>query len=301
MSATGARGQRNDGPRGIAWMVAASLFFAIQTAIVKYVAADGFSPLQILWIRYLVQMSLLLPLLLRGDTRGVFASRRLPLQLVRSTCALLAAGFGFAAFAALPLTLVTSVHFAAPFIVAALSVLVLHEHIDARRWLAIAVGFAGVLIIVRPGSAAWQPALLLPVAGATFYALFQMLTRAVAAHDPVTTSVFYAPLVGAVLLGLAMPFLWLAPDLAQLGLMLAIGVLGAAGQASLTKAVQAAAASVVSPFQYTQLIWVTGAGFVLFGTLPDRWTLAGAAVIIVSGLYLLRRGKKPPNSRQSGV
>jgi len=278
-------------------MVAASLFFAVQTAIVKYVAADGYSALQILWIRYLVQMSLLLPLLLRGHTRGLFASRRLPLQLARSACALLAAGFGFAAFAALPLTLVTSVHFAAPFIVAALSVLVLHEYIDARRWLAIAVGFAGVLIIVRPGSAAWQPELLLPVAGATFYAVFQMLTRAAAAHDPVSTSVFYAPLVGAVVLAGAMPFLWRAPSPTALGLMLAIGVLGAAGQASLTKATQAAAASVVSPFQYTQLLWVAGAGFILFGTLPDPWTLAGAAVIIASGLYLLRRGKKPRISR----
>ncbi|MEK9662186.1 MAG: DMT family transporter, partial [Alphaproteobacteria bacterium] len=273
MGAMPAYGQRNDAPLGIAWMIAASFFFAVQTTIVKYVAADGYSALQILWVRYLVQMSLVVPLLWQARSFALLRSRRPALQMVRSGAAVLAAGFGFAAFAVLPLTLVTSVHFAAPFIVAALSVWFLHERINAARWIAIAVGFAGVLVIVRPGTAGWQPELLLPVAGATFYAIFQMLTRAVAAHDPVSTSVFYAPLVGTGVLGSVMPFVWFTPDSFALALMLAIGLLGAAGQASLTKATQSAAASVVSPFQYSQLLWVTGSGFILFGTLPDGWTL----------------------------
>lgn len=290
MTSPARRGQRNDAPRGIAWMVAASLFFAIQITIVKYVAADGYSALQILWVRYLVQMMLVMPLLFRARSFSLLRSARLPLQLVRSVFAMLAAGFGFAAFAALPLTLVTAVHFAAPFIVAALSVFFLHEYISAKRWIAIAIGFAGVLIIVRPGTAGWQPELLLPVAGATFYAIFQMLTRAVAAYDPISTSVFYAPLVGSLVLAMAMPFLWLTPDPATLGLMLTIGLLGAAGQASLTQATQAAPASVVSPFQYSQIVWVAGAGFIVFATLPDGWTIAGTAVIVASGLYLFGRG-----------
>ena len=291
MSGSPAFGQRNDASRGIAWMVAASLFFAIQTTIVKYVAADGYSALEILWVRYLVQLALVLPLLWRARSFALLRSQRPALQIARSGCAMLAAGFGFAAFALLPLTLVTSVHFATPFIVAALSVWFLRERISARRWIAILVGFAGVIVIVRPGTAAWQPALLLPMVGATFYALFQMLTRAVAAHDPVSTSIFYAPLVGIGALGLAMPFVWRTPDPTTLGLLLAIGLFGAAGQASLTKATEAAPASVISPFQYSQLVWVAGTGFIVFGTLPDGWTVAGAAVIIASGLYLFRRDR----------
>jgi drug/metabolite transporter (DMT)-like permease len=287
------RGQRNDAPRGIAWMVGGSLFIALQVTLVKYLAVDGYAALQLLWVRYLVQMALVFLLALRTDPRAMFVSRRPLLQLARSSCALLSAAAGFAGFALLPLTLVTVIHFAAPFIVAALSVLLLRESISPQRWLAIAVGFAGVLIVVRPGSADWQIELLLPIAGAIFFAIFQMLTRAVAAHDSVATSVFYAPAVGAVVLAAAMPFLWVAPDTAGIALMVALGVFGAIGQSALTKATQAAAASVVAPFQYTQLFWVGAAGFLIFDTLPDQWTLVGAAVIVASGLYMFRSGRTP--------
>lgn len=259
--------------------------------LVKYVAADGYSPLQILWIRYLVQMALVLAVTMRTDPLAMLVSRRPSLQLTRSVCALVSAAAGFAGFALLPLTLVTTIHFAAPFIVATLSVWLLKESISPRRWVAIIVGFAGVLVVLQPGATDWRPALLLPVAGAIFFAIFQMLTRAVAAYDTVATSVFYAPAAGAVVLGALMPFVWRPPNLVDLALMLTLGVCGAIGQSGVTKATQAAAASVVAPFQYSQLIWVTGTGYILFGSLPDGWTLAGAAVIIGSGLYLFRRGR----------
>ncbi len=291
MNRDAARGQRNDAPRGIAWMVAGSLFIALQVTLVKYVAADGYSALQLLWVRYLVQMALVLIVTIRTDPRAMLVTRRPSLQLARSVCALLSAASGFAAFALLPLTLVTSVHFAAPFIVAALSVWLLGESISTDRWLAILVGFAGVLIVVQPGAADWRPEMLLPICGAIFFAIFQILTRAVAAYDSVATSVFYAPFAGAVVLAALMPFFWRTPDLLDFGLMLALGVFGAIGQSALTKATQAAAASIVAPFQYVQIVWVAGAGFIVFGTLPDLWTLIGASVIIASGLYLFRRRK----------
>ena len=290
MNSVSQSGQRNDAPRGIAWMVCGALFIAFQVTLVKYLAADGYAALQLLWLRYLVQMVLVLVLVVPQYGLAVLVSRRLSLQLARSVCAVLSAAAGFAGFALLPLTLVTAIHFAAPFIIAALSVWFLRESISPGRWVAITAGFAGVLVIVQPGTANWQPELLLPIAGAIFFAIFQLLTRAAAAHDPVSTSVFYAPAVGVVVLAAAMPFFWVQPDLLDFGLMLALGVFGAIGQSGVTKATQAAAASVVAPFQYTQLIWVGGAGFLVFGTLPDFWTLAGAAVIIVSGLYLFRRG-----------
>ena len=293
MSTQPAFGQRNDATRGIAWMVGGSMFISLQVTLVKYVAADGYSPLQILWVRYLVQMALVLVVTVRTDPRAMLVSRRPSLQLARSVVALLSAAAGFAGFALLPLTLVTTIHFAAPFIVAALSVWLLGESISARRWVAIFVGFAGVLIVMQPGATDWQPALLLPVAGAIFFAIFQLLTRAAAAHDTIATSVFYAPAAGVVVLGAAMPFLWQQPTLVDFGLMLALGLFGAIGQSGVTKAMQAAAASIVAPFQYTQLIWVTAGGYLLFDTLPDGWTILGAAVIIASGLYLFRSGRKP--------
>jgi drug/metabolite transporter (DMT)-like permease len=179
-----------------------------------------------------------------------------------------------------------------PLLVTALSVPLLGERVGIRRWSAIGVAFAGMLIILRPGLATVHPMALVALLCASMFALYQILTRIVSRDDSPMTTLFYTALVGVIGLTIIGPFYWTWPDPAGWALFGLVALLGSSGHFLLIKALQLAPASVLQPYSYTMLIWATIVGFLVFGNLPDLATVVGAAIIAASGIYTFARERQ---------
>jgi drug/metabolite transporter (DMT)-like permease len=206
----------------------------------------------------------------------------------------------FFALRYLRLDQVLAIAFSTPFLVAALSGPALGEWVGPRRWAAIAVGMFGVLVVTRPGFSQFHPAVILAVLSAFSYAFYFLSTRLLSRTDFNATTLFYSNGVGAVLMLPVAPFFWTAPTLAELVLMMFAGALASFGHYLLIVAHRHASPSLLSPFIYTQLVWVVVLGYMVFGDVPDGWTLVGAAIVICSGLYILHRERiGRPRPRQA--
>ncbi|MDH3790917.1 MAG: DMT family transporter [Rhodospirillales bacterium] len=273
--------------RGILWMLLTTLFFVSMDALAKHLSQSYPVP-QVVWARYVFHV-LLLALLLGGRVRGVMRTGRLGLQLLRSLFLLGATGAFFTALSFIPLAEASAIMFVAPILVTALSMPLLREHVGPRRWASVVVGFGGALIIIRPGGDAMELTALFALGGATSYAFYQITTRLLSRSDGALTTLAYSALVGALASSAVVPFFWVQPDLAGWVGMVGLGLFGGIGHFALIKAFQAAPAATVTPFGYAALIWATLYGFVLFGDLPDLWTVVGAAIIATSGLYIFHR------------
>jgi drug/metabolite transporter (DMT)-like permease len=273
--------------RGIAWMLLTMLLFVSMDTTAKYMT-QSYPTLQIVWARYLFH-ALLLALYLNRRIPGLMRTKRLGLQLFRSLLLLITTVLFFIGLSLIPLTEASAIMFVAPVLVTALSIPLLGEKVGARRWAGIVVGFVGALIIIRPGGDAFQVAALLPFGAACCYAVYQIITRSLSQSDQPLTTLSYTALVGAVIMCFIAPFNWQTPDLTGWLLMILIGFLGGVSQFTLIKAFQSATAATVTPFSYSSLIWATLYGFLVFGDLPDRWTVAGAVIIAASGLYIFHR------------
>jgi drug/metabolite transporter (DMT)-like permease len=274
---------------GIALMCGAVASFAVLDTIAKYLNLH-MSTLEVVWARYIG--AFLFPFMLSNPwTRPkLTATPRLGLQLGRSLLLLTSTLCNFAALRYLQLDEVLALIFSTPFFVAALSGPILGEWVRWRRWTAIAVGFLGVLVVTRPGIGSVHPAALLSLAAAMLYALYSITTRILARTDSNATTLFYSNIVGAVALVPALPFVWTTPtDPLVVALMVAVGAIGSIGHYLLIAAHRLAPAAVLSPLIYTEIVLVIALGFLVFGDLPNRWTLAGAAIVIASGLYILHR------------
>jgi drug/metabolite transporter (DMT)-like permease len=221
-------------------------------------------------------------------------SARPGLQIVRGLMLVSTTICNFMAFRYLQLDEALAILFATPFLVAVLAGPLLGEWVGWRRWTAIAVGFFGVLIIIRPGiSGGMQWAALFSVAAAVFYAAYGITTRMVSRGDPSETTLFYGNLVAVAVMAPLLPFVWSGPvSWLDLALMAAMGALGSASHYLLIAAHRRAPASVLSPFIYTQIVWAVALGYLVFANVPTRWTLIGSAVVIASGLYLIHRERK---------
>jgi drug/metabolite transporter (DMT)-like permease len=170
-----------------------------------------------------------------------------------------------------------------------LSIPLLGESVGPRRWGAVAAGMVGMLVVVRPGMGGFQPAALFGVASAFCWALALIITRKISNSDTPQTTVLWSAAIGTAVLTLMLPFQAIWPTPTQLGLSLVLGFVASGGQWLVILAHRLAPASLLAPFFYGQLIWVTALGFLVFGSLPDRWTLTGAGIIIASGLYTAHR------------
>jgi drug/metabolite transporter (DMT)-like permease len=173
--------------------------------------------------------------------------------------------------------------------VTALSIVMLAETVGIRRWLATAVGLAGVLIVLRPGTGAFNPAAFFPSASALSWAFTLILTRMMSGKEAAVVTMTYSAVTGLCLLTFMVPFVWVTPSWHDILFGLLIGVASTAGQWIVVLAYRYADASVLAPFSYTQLVWVTCLGFVVFDEVPDAWTVIGAAFIVLSGLYIAHR------------
>lgn len=257
--------------------------------------------LQVVWARYFFAAVLTLIFTNPITRPGLTRTRRPFLQVGRSALLLLSTILNLFALHWLQLDEVLSILFSTPLMVAALCVPLLGETVGWRRWAAIVVGFVGVLVVVRPGLGGMHPAALLSFGGAICYALYVVATRFLSRSDSSDTTQFYTNLVGAVAMCCVIPFVWTTPESAFIaGLMVLIGAFGGGGHYLLILAHRRAPASALAPFIYTQMVWTTALGFLVFGDLPHRWTIVGGLIVISSGLYLLHRetvrGKPSPST-----
>jgi drug/metabolite transporter (DMT)-like permease len=251
----------------------------------------------VVWLRFLVHAVLSAALLAPQIARGALRSKRPKLQLLRALFLPVMTGLNFWALQYLQLAETGAIQFSVPLIIALLAAPVLGERMDRAHWAAIVVGFIGVLLIVRPGTQGFHPALLLSLIVAFLYALFNLLTRRLAAHDsPETTQLFSS--VGATLA--LMPFAlaaWQTPATAhQWSILILIGAAGGLGHYLLALAHRYAPASVLAPFLYQQIVWMMLLGYLVFGDVPDTAVVIGAAIVIVSGGYLLYRERTAVSS-----
>ena len=252
--------------------------------------AAAYPPLEIVWARYFFSFVALLFLFPRRVPR-LFVSDHPKLQLLRGLCAVGATVLAIYALQAMSIAEVVAITFIAPLLTIGLVSVVLKERAGPRVWAAVIVGFAGILIIVRPGiGGIVQIAALLPLGMAFFFAGGQLIIRSISYLEHPATSLAYQIVVGLGLMTLVLPFVWVTPaTVFDLGIFVLSGVLGAGGHYCMILAFQRTAARVVAPFTYVELIWAMVVGFLVFGDVPDPWMVAGSLVVVASGLYILRK------------
>ena len=195
----------------------------------------------------------------------------------------------FLAYQLMPLADAYAIGFAAPLFITALSVPLLGEKVGVRRWSAVLVGFAGVLIMVRPGTAVFDAVALVPLAAAMLYALVAILVRMLSRTEASVTIVVYYALTTILVTGLALPLVWVTPDAGDFALLAGLGVVGGCAQLCVTEAFREGELSVVVPFDYSAMVWAVLLGWLLWGELPDLWIWAGMPLVIASGIYIARR------------
>lgn len=270
--------------------VTVSLFSCLD-ATAKYLGSVRDIPTpEIVWVRFLGQTLFMILVLGPRAVPGLFKTHRLGLQLVRSLLMAATTACNFLAVQYLRLDQTISIAFLAPLVVAALAGPLLGEYVGWRRALAIVAGFMGVLIVVRPGFVAFHPAFLAALVSMMAYALFMIVTRKLSGIDPPLVTLFYALPVGVVAGGFFAIPVWVWPtDPFEWLLLAATGALGGFGHYLLIHAYNLAPASSVSPFLYFQLLSMIALEYVVFGDMPDHWTLIGSSVVIASGIYLVHR------------
>lgn len=241
----------------------------------------------VVWARYAGQMLVVTPWARHRAGAGFWRTDRLTLQLIRSAALVGATFCFFAGLRYLPLAEGSAITFLAPILIVVLSRPMLGERPTRARWIAAIIGFAGILIIARPGSAVFHPAILLMVGAALCNALYQLLTRKLQDEDS-RTMLFYSALVGTVATSLLLPWSGASelPGPRDLGLLVLTGLLAGVGHWLFINAYVRAPASMLTPYTYLQMVWSTGYGYLIFAQMPDAWSLVGMVVIVTSGVLL---------------
>jgi drug/metabolite transporter (DMT)-like permease len=280
---------RADRPfRGIALILASTVFLGVSDVTAKYLSAT-LPSIEIAWIRFLVFAMVMVPAMLPGSPLFALRTGRPGLQVMRGVALLGSSLLFISSLRFLPIAEASATGFVAPLFVTALSILFLKESVGLRRWLATAVGLFGVLIILRPGSSAFHPAAFFPLVSALCWACMLIMTRMMSGREAAITTMTYSAIVGVGILSALVPLVWVAPSWHDILFGILIGIASTAGQWIVVLAIRYADASVLAPFSYTQLLWVSILGFLVFGEVPDVWTVTGALFIVASGLYTAHR------------
>jgi len=280
----------NQTARGIGLMMLAMCLMASMDATAKWLVEDH-SIAQVLLVRFSMFLVVALALATRRGLAETIRSKNPGLQVIRSLVMLAEIYVFIWAFSLLPLADVHGIAAVSPLMAMALAVPLLGEKVGCHRWAAVAIGFVGVLVIVRPGSGVMGSAALVALFAAFLWGLFQVLIRKVGLNDSVETTSLYTAIIAVVVLGLIAPFMWQPVDREGWGLLLLVGVLGSLGYLVLFRALQLAPASTLQPFSYTMVVWATVMGFLMFGDFPDGWTIIGIGIVIAGGFYAFSRGR----------
>lgn len=277
---------------GIGFVLLSSILFApLSQTATKYLAGD-FPLFQIVFFRGVGQTAWMLVFFWPRHGWRMFKSARPSLQFGRSTLLFVSSLFWISAVAKVPLATAASINFTAPILVVLLSIPLLGERVSLHRWIAVGGGFIGAMVVVQPGLQPVPIEILWLVAAAFLFALYQILTRKVAAVDPEATSSIYTVLVALIVSAMLVPWNYLAPEPGDWIVWMAFaatGLLGGLRHYFVVRAYANAPASVISPFFYTELVGVALLGWVVFGDVPNIETAMGAGIIILSGIYLARR------------
>jgi drug/metabolite transporter (DMT)-like permease len=273
--------------RALPLILLAGLCFSTLDATAKYLVQEH-TLFLVVWARYAGQMLVTTPIAWHRGGPGFWRTRHLRIQLARSLCLVVATMCFFGALRFLPLAEGSAISFLAPMFALLLAYPVLGERPTRARWLSALGGFAGIVILVRPGSAVFHPATGLLVLAAISNAMYQLLTRKLP-HDSSHTTLFYSALVGTVGLSFALPFAEVPAQVTprDIFFLVLLGLLAGVGHWFLIGAFLRAPASLVAPFTYVHMVWATLYGYAIFGQLPDRLSAAGMAVIVASGVGLV--------------
>lgn len=263
-------------------MLAVFLFSSMDT--LAKLALKNYPLPGLLWARFTVHMIFIVALAAPHMGMKLLRTDRLGIQILRGFLLAGSTSSFYVSLQYMPLAETAAISFVAPLFVTLLSVFFLKEKVRPRQWLAVSLGFVGVLVIIRPGGNMFQPASALPVLTALFFSFYQILTRKLAGRESPLTTLFYAGLMGSIVSSAALPFYWVTPAPVQVVLMIGVGVLGASGHLFLIRAAEHASPAGLAPFAYTQLIWSTLLAFLTFGDFPDRVSIMGMTIIMLSGL-----------------
>ena len=252
----------------------------------KYLAQGGIPILQIVWARMFFGAVFTLPFALReAGVRGLLPDRP-GFHAARAAFLIGSTGFFFGAISFMPIADSLAIFFVQPLLITALSPLLLKEHVGPRRWAAVAIGFCGTLIIIRPGLQDFNPGMAFAFASGTCMALYMLITRKLARDEAALMTTFHTSLLGAAMMSACLPFLWQAPDAPQWGLLLLLAGIAVFGHFLIARAYTMAEASLLAPLAYTEMVMATFAGWWFFGEMPDRWTFIGVAILIACAIYI---------------
>lgn len=283
-------GEKTTRGTAILLFIAGVSCFAVMDGLGKFLAAD-FPLLQLVWARNAFAIPVILATTAPGVWLRLLRCERPLLQVVRGLLPLLAGTAVLLGLRYMSLADATVITFAAPLFVVALSAPLLHERVGMAAWVGVGLGFLGVLIVVRPGAGSIAWAALLPLATAFLFALYQMLTRLASRSDPPATTLTWTILTGFILTTPLLPLGWSNGSLVAWLLLILSGLLYGTGQLLLIRALAAAPANILTPFTYTQIVAAVLFGMLVLGELPDPWTLVGTALIVLAGLYIVRRAR----------
>ena len=274
---------------GIAWICFTTLMFALLDASAKWLV-QAFPVMQVIWMRFLVHTVLTAAIFAPRIGHQLYRVKHPKLQLLRGAMLATMTALNFFALQYLQLAETGAIQFSVPIMIALFSVWWLGEQQSVSRWVAIAVGFIGVLVIIRPGGHGFHPAIFLTLMNAIMYAVFNMITRRVGADDHPAATQWIAALVPTVMLTPFALWQWQTPhDALSWFFILSAGLCGGLGHFASAMAHRYASAAVLGPFLYQQIIYMTALGWLLFDQIPDPMVVAGAVLVVASGLYLLRQ------------
>ena len=273
--------------RGALWILLAAGLLTGLGAMVKHLGKD-IPPVQMVFVRSLVAVSVIAPFMLRSGWAG-FRTKRPGMHLLRALVGTLGMFCVFYAFAHLPLAETVAIVFSRPLFAVWLAILFLGETVGWRRISAALVGFAGVLVMVRPGSAAFDPASLYAVTAAVTAGSIAVIIKKMSATESTSSIILWFSVGSAVITAIPAIVVWVPPAPVQWAYLISIGIVGAVGMAAMTKGFSTGETSFVTPFDYSRLLYATALGFFIFGEAPDAWSAMGALIIVASGYYIARR------------
>lgn len=277
----------------IVLVFAAGLIFSFLDSSAKQLGQSGMAPPFIAWARFAGHVALALLFLRAWSSPVVFATKSLPQQVLRGLFLFGSTFFNFMALRTLQLAETVSIMFFAPMVTTALAGPLLGEWAGWRRWLAVAVGLVGVLVITRPGVGAFQPGHAFALCGMACYSFYVLMTRRMGATETSESLIFYSALTPVVLMAPALPLYATMPASGfEWFLLVSLGFYGGLGHWLLIKAYRQATTGALAPYSYLQLVWMVALGWLFFGDLPDRWTVAGGLIIVASGLYIVHRERR---------
>jgi len=273
---------------GISMMVAAMLFNSTKDGIAKLLAAS-YTPLTILLIQFTVTSLILAPMVIHKNGASALLPDKWIGQILRSAFVTVGVGLYYWAINFIHIADATAMVFVAPLIVTALSPWVLGEPLGSRRTIAVIIGFIGVLVILRPTIEGDRTGYFIALASGVFLAAFYMANRKLADKTPILSSAFYTSFIGMILLVPFLSFYWVMPETDDAAILFGFATLATVGQILMVGSFSFAAANIIAPFVYTQIIWATIVGFILFGALPDQWSWLGIAIVAAAGVYIAIR------------